>query len=63
MAELKASLDQLFKNGKDFEFNMGDYSTKKSEREMTRLEVKYKELDKSSCVDFNDPIMRTPFVI
>lgn len=63
MPETKASLDQLFKNGKDFEFKMVDYSSKNSEREMARLEEKNKELDNSSRVDFNDPIMRTPFVI
>jgi hypothetical protein len=60
MAEKKATLDQLFKHGKDFKFKMVDYSSLRVRWETYRLEKRRKEIHDSQFVDFNDPIMRTP---
>ncbi len=63
MKEEKATLDQIFKHGKDFKFNKVDYSTKEIGRESARLKKKQEEIEQSAYVDLNDPVLKKPFDI
>jgi cytochrome c556 len=63
MKEQKATLDQIFKDGKDFKFKKVDYSTDEVGRETARLEKKQEEIRQSAYVDLNDPKLRKPFDI
>ncbi len=43
MKNFKATLDQLFKNGKNFQFSKTDYSTAEVSRKVTELKEVHEE--------------------
>ena len=55
--EKKATLDQIFKNGKDFKFAKVDYSTKQIGRETALLKRRQEEII-AGIIPWNDPKLR-----
>lgn len=64
MAERKATMADLFKNGENFEFNKVDYSSNDMKKQIERIKKEQERIRKSAELPpLNDPFWHTPFNI
>lgn len=63
MAEIKAKMSDLFKDGDNFQFKKVDYSSKKMAKKIKKLQKLRDKLMKETQVDWSSPHLHKPFDI
>ena len=61
--EIKASMEELFKDGENFKLKQVDYSSKKMIKQIKKLKEQQEKVRKSGEVDWTDPVLKKPFTI
>lgn len=56
-------MSDLFKNGDDFEFKQVDYSSKRMQKIINKIQAQQDEIRNSAKVDRDNPILHRPFTI